>query len=111
MDQLAHWLKTLTGMPAVALSPRPGARQAVRPPGHPRGAGRPRRCAAHRAGPVSARSCNPATAALAGYQVVEIAQTDDGRVDIADLAAKLRTGVAAVMVTNPNTCPACSSAT
>jgi glycine dehydrogenase subunit 2 len=24
MDSLAHWLKTLTGMPAVALSPRPG---------------------------------------------------------------------------------------
>ena len=23
MDRLAHWLKTLTGMPAVALSPRP----------------------------------------------------------------------------------------
>jgi glycine dehydrogenase subunit 2 len=25
MDQLAHWLKTLTGMPAVALSPKAGA--------------------------------------------------------------------------------------
>jgi len=36
--------------------------------------------------------------------VVEIAQTDDGRVDIADLAAKLGPDVAAVMVTNPNTC-------
>ncbi|MCO7072267.1 hypothetical protein L4F37_18310, partial [Vibrio cholerae] len=25
MDRLAHWLKTLTGMPAVALSPKAGA--------------------------------------------------------------------------------------
>src|SRR5690606_701078 len=25
MDQIAHWLKTLTGMPAVALSPAAGA--------------------------------------------------------------------------------------
>ncbi len=34
----------------------------------------------------------------------EIAQTDDGRVDLADLAAKLGPDVAAIMVTNPNTC-------
>ena len=25
MDELAHWLKTLTGMPEVALSPKAGA--------------------------------------------------------------------------------------
>jgi glycine dehydrogenase subunit 2 len=36
--------------------------------------------------------------------VQEIAQTDDGRVDLADLAAKLGPDVAAIMVTNPNTC-------
>jgi glycine dehydrogenase subunit 2 len=36
--------------------------------------------------PTSAHGTNPATAAMAGYQVVEIAQTADGRVDIADLA-------------------------
>jgi glycine dehydrogenase subunit 2 len=37
MNRLAHWLKTLTGMPAVALTPqgrRP--RRALRPAGHPR---------------------------------------------------------------------------
>jgi glycine dehydrogenase subunit 2 len=54
--------------------------------------------------PTSAHGTNPATAALAGYQVVEIAQTADGRVDLTDLAAKLHDDVAAVMVTNPNTC-------
>ncbi|HEY2047863.1 MAG TPA: aminomethyl-transferring glycine dehydrogenase subunit GcvPB, partial [Caulobacteraceae bacterium] len=54
--------------------------------------------------PTSAHGTNPATAALAGYQVQEIAQTADGRVDLGDLAAKLGPHVAAIMVTNPNTC-------
>ena len=54
--------------------------------------------------PTSAHGTNPATAALAGYGVVEVAQTADGRVDVADLAAKLGPHIAAVMVTNPNTC-------
>jgi glycine dehydrogenase subunit 2 len=105
MDQLAHWLKTLTGMPAVALSPKAGAHGelcgllAIRAALEARGDARRTVLV-----PVSAHGTNPATAALAGYQVVEIAQTTDGRVDIADLAAKLGPDVAAVMVTNPNTC-------
>ncbi|MEO8113397.1 MAG: aminomethyl-transferring glycine dehydrogenase subunit GcvPB, partial [Phenylobacterium sp.] len=54
--------------------------------------------------PTSAHGTNPATAAFVGYSVTEIGQTDDGRVDLADLAAKLGPDVAAIMVTNPNTC-------
>src|SRR6202035_4684200 len=54
--------------------------------------------------PTSAHGTNPATAAFVGYSVTEIAQTADGRVDLADLAAKLGPDVAAIMVTNPNTC-------
>ncbi|MFO1014073.1 MAG: aminomethyl-transferring glycine dehydrogenase subunit GcvPB [Caulobacteraceae bacterium] len=105
MDELAHWLKALTGMPAVALSPKAGA--------HGELCGLLAIHAAHVARgdarktvlvPSSAHGTNPATAALAGYAVVEIAQTEDGRVDLADLAAKLGPEVAAVMVTNPNTC-------
>ena len=105
MDQLAHWLKTLTGMPAVALPPKAGAHGelcgllTIRAALQARGDARRTVLA-----PVSAHGTNPATAAIAGYQVVEIAQTEDGRVDIADLAAKLGPDVAAVMVTNPNTC-------
>src|SRR5580698_7756130 len=105
MDELAHWLKTLTGMPAVALSPKAGAHGelcgllTIRAALEARGDARRTVLV-----PVSAHGTNPATAAMAGYQVVEIAQTDDGRVDIADLAAKLGPDVAAVMVTNPNTC-------
>jgi glycine dehydrogenase subunit 2 len=105
MDELAHWLKTLTGMPAVALSPKAGAHGelcgllAIRAAHEARGDGRKTVLA-----PTSAHGTNPATAALAGYQVAEIAQTADGRVDLEDLAAKLNADVAAVMVTNPNTC-------
>ncbi|MBV8682386.1 MAG: aminomethyl-transferring glycine dehydrogenase subunit GcvPB [Caulobacteraceae bacterium] len=105
MDALAHWLKTLTGMPAVALSPKAGAHGelcgilAIRAAHEARGDARTTILT-----PTSAHGTNPATAALAGYQVQEIAQTPDGRVDLADLAAKLGPHVAAIMVTNPNTC-------
>jgi len=105
MEELAHWLETLTGMPAVALSPRAGAHGelcgllAMRAAHEARGDARKTVLVS-----TSAHGTNPATAALAGYQVVEIGQTSDGRVDVADLAAKLNRDVAAVMVTNPNTC-------
>jgi glycine dehydrogenase subunit 2 len=106
MDRLAHWLKTLTGMPAVALPPKAGA--------HGELCGLLAIHAAHDAKgdharrvvlvPTSAHGTNPATAAFVGYSVREIAQTEDGRVDLADLEAKLGPDVAAIMVTNPNTC-------
>lgn len=111
MDRLAHWLKTLTGMPAVALSPKAGAHgelcglQAIRAAHRAAGQGlrseHPRRVVLT---PTSAHGTNPATAAFVGYEVQEIAQTADGRVDLADLEAKLGPHVAAIMVTNPNTC-------
>jgi len=106
MDRLAHWLKTLTGMPAVALSPKAGAHGelcgllTIRAAHEARGDAARRRVLV----PTSAHGTNPATAAFVGYTVSEIAQTDDGRVDLADLAAKLGPDVAAIMVTNPNTC-------
>ncbi|MFT4251095.1 MAG: aminomethyl-transferring glycine dehydrogenase subunit GcvPB [Caulobacter sp.] len=106
MDNLAHWLKTLTGMPAVALSPKAGAHGelcgllAIRAAHEAAGNGHRKTVLA----PTSAHGTNPATAAFCGYTVVEIAQTEDGRVDLADLEAKLGDHVAAIMVTNPNTC-------
>ncbi|MDO8296858.1 MAG: aminomethyl-transferring glycine dehydrogenase subunit GcvPB [Caulobacter sp.] len=106
IDRLAHWLKTLTGMPAVAMTPKAGA--------HGELCGLLTIRAAHEANgqghrktvlvPTSAHGTNPATAAFVGYSVVEIAQTEDGRVSLADLEAKLGDHVAAIMVTNPNTC-------
>ncbi len=105
METLSHWLETLTGLPAVALSPKAGAHGelcgllAIRGAHDARGEARRTVLV-----PTSAHGTNPASAAQVGYQVREIAQTADGRVDLADLAAQLGPDVAAVMVTNPNTC-------
>jgi len=54
--------------------------------------------------PESAHGTNPATAAFAGYRVEDIPATADGRVDVEALKARLGPDIAAVMITNPNTC-------
>jgi glycine dehydrogenase subunit 2 len=105
IDQLAHWLKTLTGMPAVAMSPKAGAHGelcgilAIRAALEARGDARSVVLV-----PTSAHGTNPATAAFAGYAVEDIPATPDGRVDAVALKARLGPDVACVMITNPNTC-------
>ena len=54
--------------------------------------------------PESAHGTNPATAAFAGYRVENIPANARGRVDLDALKARLGPDVAAVMITNPNTC-------
>ena len=102
---VGEWLKTLTGMPAIAMSPKAGA--------HGELCGLLAIRAAHEAlgdarttilVPESAHGTNPATAAFAGYAVESIPATAEGRVDLDALKAKLGTHVAGVMITNPNTC-------
>ncbi|HEV2097656.1 MAG TPA: aminomethyl-transferring glycine dehydrogenase subunit GcvPB, partial [Stellaceae bacterium] len=105
IDTLAHWLTTVTGMPAIALSPGAGAhgelcgmmtiRAALEARGDPR-----RRVLV----PESAHGTNPATAAACGYAVDPIPANARGRVDRAALESKLGPDVAALMLTNPNTC-------
>jgi glycine dehydrogenase subunit 2 len=53
--------------------------------------------------PDSAHGTNPASAALSGFQVVEVKSGADGRISLADLESKLSPKVAALMMTNPNT--------
>ena len=53
--------------------------------------------------PDSAHGTNPASAALAGYKIVEVKSLPDGTVDTDDLLSKLDDTVAAMMMTNPNT--------
>jgi glycine dehydrogenase subunit 2 len=53
--------------------------------------------------PDSAHGTNPATAALCGYEVVQIKTNAKGLVDFADLKTKLDKDVACLMMTNPNT--------
>lgn len=106
IDQLAWWLKELTGMPAVAMSPAAGAHgewcglMAIRAAHEDKGQGHRRRVLV----PESAHGTNPASAAMCGYSVDPIPALDNGRVDLAALKAKLGPDVAALMLTNPNTC-------
>ncbi|MGI6231899.1 MAG: aminomethyl-transferring glycine dehydrogenase subunit GcvPB [Prevotella sp.] len=53
--------------------------------------------------PDSAHGTNPASAAVAGLEVVEVKSLEDGTVDLDDLKGKLDDTVAAMMMTNPNT--------
>jgi glycine dehydrogenase subunit 2 len=105
INELAHWLIALTGMHGVAMTPKAGAhgelcgllciRAALEASGDAREVV---------LAPESAHGTNPATAAFAGYRVESIPANADGRVDFAALKARLGPDVAAVMITNPNTC-------
>lgn len=53
--------------------------------------------------PDSAHGTNPATAAMAGYKIVEIKSTKDGLVDLEALKAAVGEDTAGLMLTNPNT--------
>ena len=105
INELAFWLIKLTGMHSVAMSPKAGAhgelcgilciRAALEARGDPRKVVLV---------PESAHGTNPATAAFAGYEVEDIPANADGRVDLEKLKERLGPDVAAVMITNPNTC-------
>ena len=105
IDLVGEWLIKLTGMQAVAMSPKAGAHGelcgllAIRAALEARGDARSVVLV-----PESAHGTNPATAAFCGYAVENIPATADGRVDLEALKARLGPDVAAVMITNPNTC-------
>ncbi|WP_233996156.1 aminomethyl-transferring glycine dehydrogenase subunit GcvPB [Erythrobacter sp. HL-111] len=105
IHELGEWLCRLTGMPGVAMSPKAGAHGelcgilAIRAAHEARGDAREVVLV-----PESAHGTNPATAAFAGYRVEDIPATEEGRVDVGKLKARLGPDVAGVMITNPNTC-------
>ncbi|MGA1342157.1 MAG: aminomethyl-transferring glycine dehydrogenase subunit GcvPB [Hyphomonas sp.] len=109
IDELATWLKVLTGMPSVAMSPKAGAHGelcgmlAIRQALIARGEGETRKRVLV---PVSAHGTNPATAAQCGFFIDEIKANARGRVDMEELRQKLQRtdDVAGIMLTNPNTC-------
>jgi glycine dehydrogenase subunit 2 len=107
MEMLAHWLTTLTGMAAVALSPKAGAHgelcgmMAIKAAIAARGEAAQRTVVVV---PDSAHGTNPATAALIGFTVRAVPARDDGTVDPEAVKAVLGPDVAAIMLTNPNTC-------
>src|SRR5258705_2342088 len=103
--ELSRWLTELTGMPAVAMTPKAGAHGelcglfAIRAAVEARGESRRRILV-----PESAHGTNPATAAFSGFVAEDVKAGADGRVDLNALRQKLGPDVAALMLTNPNTC-------
>jgi glycine dehydrogenase subunit 2 len=106
INELAVWLIKLTGMYGIAMSPKAGAHGelcgilCIKAALEARGEGHRKVVLV----PESAHGTNPATAAFAGFTVEDIPATAEGRVDTAALKARLGPDVAAVMITNPNTC-------
>jgi glycine dehydrogenase subunit 2 len=105
MGELARWLIALTGMPAVALSPKAGAHgescgmMAIKAALAARGERRSVILV-----PDSAHGTNPATAAHLGYRIDHIPARPDGTTGPAEVRKHLGPEVAALMLTNPNTC-------
>jgi glycine dehydrogenase subunit 2 len=103
--ELSHWLMEMTGMAAVAMTPKAGAHgeltgmMAIKAALLARGEHRKTVLV-----PQSAHGTNPATAALLGYRVVDVPARADGTVDPEEVRARLNPDVAAIMLTNPNTC-------
>jgi glycine dehydrogenase subunit 2 len=104
MYDLGQMLAEIAGMDAVSLQPAAGAQGEL--------AGVLMIRAYHRARgekrtkvliPDSAHGTNPASTALAGYEVVEVKSLPNGEVDLEALARAVAPDVAAFMITVPNT--------
>ena len=107
-DQLEAWLAEITGFAAVSLQPNSGAQGeyagllAIRAYHLGRNEGHRTICLI----PQSAHGTNPASAVLAGMQVVVVASAADGTIDMADLRAKAERHagqLGALMITYPST--------
>jgi len=106
--QLEHWLAEITGFPGISLQPNAGSQGeytgllVIRQYHQQRGEGHRNVCLI----PQSAHGTNPASAVMAGMQVVPVNCDDQGNVDVADLrtkAAQHADNLAALMVTYPST--------
>jgi len=104
MWRLEQALCAVVGVDRVTLQPAAGAHgewtalRMIRAYQHSKGEARTEVLV-----PDSAHGTNPASAALSGFQVVEVLSGPDGRISLADLESKLSPRTAALMLTNPNT--------
>jgi glycine dehydrogenase len=108
IDQLSEYLAAVTGFAGISLQPNSGAQGefagllAIRAWHEANGQGARKICLI----PASAHGTNPASAAMAGYQVVVVGCDRDGNVDVNDLTLKIaqhRDHLAALMITYPST--------
>jgi glycine dehydrogenase subunit 2 len=104
MHELGQMLAEIAGMDAVSLQPAAGAQGElagvlmIRAYHEARGEKRTKVLI-----PDSAHGTNPASTALAGYEVIEVKSDAEGRVELGDLERHLGSDVAAFMITVPNT--------
>ena len=106
--QLEAWLAEITGFAAVSLQPNAGSQGeyagllVIRAYHESRGDNQRNVCLI----PTSAHGTNPASAVMAGMQVVPVACDKDGNIDVADLRVKVaahRENLSCLMVTYPST--------
>ena len=101
---LAELLKKVTGMSAMTLQPAAGAHgelcgmMIVKKYFEVKGEKRTKVIV-----PDSAHGTNPASAAMCGFEIVEVKSNEKGQVNIDELKPLLTDDVAAIMMTNPNT--------
>ncbi len=104
MWSLQRALAEISGLPHVSLQPSAGSHGELagvlltRAYHEDRGETRRRVLT-----PDTAHGTNPATVTMAGMEVVKLATDAVGNVDLDDLRAKADSGVACLMLTNPNT--------
>jgi len=107
-SELEGWLAEITGFDAVSLQPNAGSQGeyagllAIRRFHQSRGEAHRSVCLI----PSSAHGTNPASATMAGMDVVVVRCTDNGDIDVADLkskAAQHSANLAALMLTYPST--------
>lgn len=105
MASLAKKLKALTGMDEFTLQPAAGAHgeytslQIIRAYHLSRGDTERKKIIV----PDSAHGTNPASAAMAGFEIVNVKSTQEGFIDLAALKEAANCTTAALMLTNPNT--------
>ena len=107
-SQLETWLAEITGYSGISLQPNAGSQGeyagllVIRKYHQSRGESHRDVCLI----PTSAHGTNPASAVMAGMQVVVVACDTDGNIDLEDLqlkADKHRENLAAAMITYPST--------
>ena len=104
MYKLQSTLMQVTGMSAMTLQPAAGAHgelcgmMIVKKYFEVKGEQRKKVIV-----PDSAHGTNPASAAMCGFEIVEVKSNDKGQVNIDELKPLLNADVAAIMMTNPNT--------
>jgi glycine dehydrogenase subunit 2 len=102
--ELQEMLAEISGLPAVSLHPAAGAQGELTALlvaaayFHDKGERRTKVLF-----PASAHGTNPASAALAGFECVQLDVSAEGLVDVEELKANLDESTAVFMITNPNT--------